>query len=87
MTDNNKLVELENASAITVTIPTNASIAFPIGTTINILQTGAGQVTVTGPSGGTFNFTPGNKLRATWSSASLIKRALDTWVMIGDLTA
>ena len=79
-------MELNNSSAITLTIPTNASVAYPTGTTITILQTGTGQVTVTGPSGGTLNYTPGNKLRAQWSSATLIKRATDTWVMLGDTT-
>jgi hypothetical protein len=86
LADNNKLVELSNASAITVTVPTNASVAFPIGSTVNLLQTGAGQVTVSGPAGGTLNFTPGSKFRTQWSSATLIKRATDTWVLIGDLT-
>lgn len=85
LTDNNKLVELANASAITVTVPTNASVAFPVGTTVNLLQTNGGQVTVSPAGGVTLNYTPGNKLRTTWSSATLIKRATDTWVLIGDL--
>ena len=85
--DAGKIVEVGNASAITLTIPTNGSVAYPVGTQITILQTGAGQITVTGPSGGTLNATPGTKLRAQWSSATLLKRATDTWVLIGDLTA
>jgi hypothetical protein len=85
--DAGDVVELGNSSAITLTIPTNAVAAFPVGTKITILQTGAGQVTVSGPSGGTLNATPGTKLRAQWSSATLLKRATDTWVLIGDLTA
>ncbi len=85
--DAGDIVELNNASAITLTIPTNASVPFPIGTQITILQTGAGQITVSGPSGGTLNATPGTKLRAQWSSATLLKRATDTWVLMGDLTA
>ncbi len=85
--DAGKIVEINNASAITLTIPTNASVAYPVGTQITLLQTGAGQITVTGPSGGTLNATPGTKLRAQWSSATLLKRATDTWVLIGDLTA
>jgi hypothetical protein len=86
LADKDKLVEMSNASANTVTVPTNASVAFPIGTQINILQTGTGQ-TLVGGSGVTINGTPGLKLRAQWSSATLIKRATDTWVLIGDLTA
>lgn len=85
--DAGKIVEINNASAITLTVPTNAGVAYPVGTQITILQTGAGQITVAGPSGGTLNATPGTKLRAQWSSATLLKRATDTWVLIGDLTA
>jgi hypothetical protein len=85
--DAGKIVEVGNASAITVTIPTNGSVAYPVGTQITLLQTGAGQITVAAPSGGTLNATPGTKLRAQWSSATLLKRATDTWVLIGDLTA
>ncbi len=85
--DAGKIVEVNNSSAITLTIPTNADVAYPVGTQITILQTGAGQITVSGPSGGTLNATPGTKLRAQWSSATLLKRATDTWVLIGDLTA
>jgi hypothetical protein len=68
----------------TLTVPTNASVAFATGTQINILQTGASQVTV-GGAGVTVNATPGLKLRAQWSSATLIKRATDTWALVGDL--
>jgi hypothetical protein len=70
----------------TLTVPTDASVAFPVGAQINLLQTGASQVTV-GGAGVTINATPGLKLRAQWSSATLIKRATDTWVLIGDLSA
>lgn len=84
--DNGKIIEMNNASANTLTIPTNASVEFPIGTQITILQTGAGQTTI-GGSGVTINGTPGLKLRTQWSSATLIKRATNTWVVIGDLVA
>jgi hypothetical protein len=87
LSDVNKLVELSNASAITLTVPTNASVSgIAVGSQINLLQTGAGQVTV-GGAGVTINGTPGLKLRAQWSSATLIKRATDTWVIVGDLSA
>jgi hypothetical protein len=83
---NNTIVELSNASAITATIPLNSSVAFPIGSQIQLLQTGAGQVTVAA-GGTTLNGTPGLKLRTQWSSATLVKRGTDTWVLIGDLSA
>ena len=89
LSDAGKIVEASNASAITLTVPTNASVAYPIGTQITILQTGVGQVTVAAATPGTttVNATPGLKLRAQWSSAVLTKRANDTWVLTGDLTA
>jgi hypothetical protein len=87
LADQSKVVEISNASANTLTVPLNSSVAFPTGTTITILQTGAGQTTITPTGGVTINGTPGLKLRAQWSSATLIKRATDTWVAIGDLSA
>lgn len=87
LADRDKLVEVSSASGVTVTIPTNASVAYPVGTSIDILQTGVGQVTIAGASGVTVNSTPGLKLRTQWSSATLFKRATDTWVVYGDLSA
>jgi hypothetical protein len=87
LSDRDKLVEINNASANTFTIPLNSSVAFPIGSTINIVQTGAGQTTITPTGGVTINNTPGLKLRTQWSTATLIKRGTDTWLAFGDLTA
>jgi hypothetical protein len=87
LSDASKVVEVSVGSANTVTIPTNASHAFPIGTQILILQTNTGQTTLTAAGGVTINATPGLKLRTQWSSAVLIKRATDTWVALGDLVA
>ena len=88
LTERDDLIEMGSASALTLTIPTDATLDFPIGTTIDILQTGAGQVTIAPVSGTvTVNATPGLKLRTTWSSATLLKRAANTWVVFGDLTA
>jgi hypothetical protein len=87
LSDSAILVELNNASANNLTVPLNSTVAFPIGTQINILQTGAGQTTIVATGGVTINATPGLKLRTQWSSATLIKRASDTWVAIGDLIA
>jgi hypothetical protein len=81
------LIEMGSASALTLTIPLNSSIAYPVGTSLDILQTGAGQVTIAGAAGVTVNATPGLKLRTQWSSATLFKRAENTWVVYGDLTA
>jgi hypothetical protein len=88
LTERDSLIEVSKATATTITIPTDATLNFPIGTSIDILQTGAGQVTIAPVSGTvTVNATPGLKLRTTWSSATLLKRAANTWVVFGDLTA
>jgi len=87
LTERDTLIEMGKATAQTVTIPANSSVAFPVGTSIDILQTGAGQVTIAGAGGVTVNATPGLKLRAQWSSATLFKRATDTWIVMGDLSA
>jgi hypothetical protein len=84
LTDNGRLVTLDNAAAITVTVPLNSSVAYATGAIINLQQIGAGQVTVAGAAGVTLNGT-GTKTRAQWSAASLVKTATDTWTLIGDL--
>ena len=84
LADNGKLVTLSNASAITLTVPTNASVAYATGAQINIQAIGAGQVTVVGDTGVTVNGT-GTKLRTQWSAATLVKTATDGWTLIGDL--
>lgn len=88
LTDAGKVVTLTNGSAITLTVPTNASVAFPIGTQITIAQMGAGQVTVAGAVGVTvYSADSFLKLRAQYSSGTLIKTATNTWLLIGDLAA
>ena len=89
LTERDDLIEMNSASAITLSIPTDATLNYPIGTSIDILQTGAGQVTIAAVTPGTttVNATPGLKLRTTWSSATLFKRAANTWVVFGDLSA
>lgn len=82
-----KMVEVSNASANSLTVPPNSSVAFPIGTVIDVLQTGAGQTTIVAGAGVTINRAIGLKLRAQWSAASLVKRDTNTWVAIGDLSA
>lgn len=87
LTERDNLIEVASASATTITIPTNTAVAYPVGTSIDILQTSTGQVTIAGDAGVTVNATPGLKLRTQWSSATLFKRAANTWVVYGDLTA
>jgi len=82
--DANKMIEMTEIS--TLTIPSDSTYNFPIGTYIEVLQTTSNQVTIAG-DGFTPNATPGLKLRSQWSSASLIKRAANSWVVLGDLKA
>jgi hypothetical protein len=82
------LVTLTNASAITLTVPTNASVPFAIGTQITITRAGSGSLTVAGDVGVTVNSADGFlKLRTQWSSGTLIKLNTNSWILIGDLSA
>ena len=88
LADDGKLVTLDNASAITVTIPPNSSVAYGIGTQINLMQLGAGQVTISAGAGVTLR-SAGSKLKtsAQYAVATCCKIATDTWVVIGNLSA
>jgi hypothetical protein len=81
LTDAGKLVTLSNASAIALAVPTNASVAFPIGTQIQLVQLGTGKVTVSGTG---VVGTPTLAFRAQYSAATLIKYGTDNWLLIGD---
>jgi len=83
---NNTVVALSNTSAITVTIPTFATVALPVGSQIQLNQINTGQVTISPASGVTLNGTPGYKLRAQWSFATLICTATNVWLLVGDVT-
>lgn len=86
LADAGKMVTLANASAITLTIPLNSSVAFPVGTRIDIAQGGAGQVTVSAAVGATLRSSNSKvKLSGQYSGATLWKQATNTWWLIGDL--
>lgn len=88
LADQGKVVELTAATAVALTVPTNASVAFPVGTTIGLLQYGAGQVTVAGAGGVTLRSSGGRlKTAAQYSAVWLRKRATDEWVVTGDTAA
>jgi hypothetical protein len=85
--DAGQVVEMNSAGANTVTIPTNADVPFPVGVTILVVQTGTGQTTIAGDSGVTVNAAGGFlNLTARWSSATLLKRDTNSWVVVGDLS-
>lgn len=87
LADNTNLVEMNSSSANTVTIPSDSAVAFPVGSAIDIFQRGTGQTTLVAGSGVTLLYTPGLKLRARYSAATVIKRSANTWIVTGDLTA
>jgi hypothetical protein len=79
--DEGKCVEVNSSSGTTVTVPTNASVDFPIGTRVWVRKMGTGNVGVVGASGVTINWVGGNfTVSAQYSRAELHKRATDTWV-------
>jgi hypothetical protein len=86
LSDAGKMIEMSSGF---FQIPTDASVNFPVGTQITVLQTTSSQITIQAVTAGTttVNGTPGLKLRTQWSSATLVKRAANLWVAIGDLSA
>jgi hypothetical protein len=90
LSDRDDLVTASNGSAQTYSIPLNSSVAFPVGTLINVIQIGAGQVTIQGVGGVTVASTGATatapKLRAQYSSATCIKAGTDTWYVVGDIS-
>ena len=88
LTDAGKLIETNNASANTLTIPPNSSVAFATGNQILVIQKGAGQTTLAPGSGVTINSKDSNlKITGQYSAVTLIKADTDTWYAIGDLSA
>jgi hypothetical protein len=87
LSDWGKIVEMNVASANTLTIPTNASVAFPIGTEIQVLQYNDGQTTIAGP-GVTLRSKSGQlKIANKWTGVTLVKVGTDEWYVIGNLSA
>lgn len=88
LSDNGKIVEIDSSSAQILNVPTNAT-AFPIGAQITITQVGTGQVTIAASTPGTttINSSSGLKLRTQWSTATLVKRENEKWLLTGDLSA
>ena len=84
-----KLVEINNISANTLTIPPNADVAFPIGSIVNVQSIGEGQTTLVEGSGVTIQYPTGTGLKMIDknSAVTLIKRGTNTWRVIGRLSA
>jgi hypothetical protein len=85
--DEQKLVEMDVATANTLTVPPASSVTWATGTQVHVVQIGTGQTTLTPGSGVTINGTPGLKTRARYSTVTLIYRGSDVWLAVGDLAA
>jgi hypothetical protein len=87
LADKGKVVEMSNASPNTLTIPANASVAFPLRTLITVIQYGAGQTTIAA-SGGVVLRSLGSALKTSgqYAAVSLYKRGTDEWVVFGSTT-
>lgn len=81
-------VEMNKSSAQTLTIPTNASVAYDTYTWINIVQTGAGTVTIVAASGVTLNGVSVGSctISGRWGGVSLRKRGTNSWGIVGQHT-
>ena len=85
LADANKLVTLDS-TGISVTIPVASSVAYPTGSQIHLYQSGTGQATIVGDTGVSVNSSNGLKTRTQYSVATVIKVAVNSWVLIGDTT-
>jgi hypothetical protein len=90
--DNGQVVTMNNSSSNTFRLPTNASVAFPIGTQINVLQIGTGQTTINAVTSGTTTIQSTGAapaapvLRARYSAATCLKAGTDLWYVFGDIS-
>lgn len=85
--DLGSIIETTGSSAVTVTIPAEATVPFEIGTLINVTQVGAGIATVAAAAGVWLNGIVGGSvaLDGQWSGAALVKRGADAWIIQGAL--
>ncbi|QDP57254.1 MAG: hypothetical protein Unbinned221contig1000_42 [Prokaryotic dsDNA virus sp.] len=88
LSDRDKLVEMDVATANTLTVPAESSVNFEIGTQVIMVQKGAGQITISGDTGVTV-YSEGSKTKTVgrYALATLIKCDSDTWYLGGNLEA
>jgi len=86
LTDSNSLIEITSPSNSTFTIPNFSTVEFPIGTQIELLRGGTGNVGITGATGVTLNSAQNYlNLNYQYSSAKAINKSQNVWYVIGDL--
>lgn len=90
LADAGKIITSSNGSAVTVTIPPNSSVAYPIGSSLTIISIGVGLTSLAQGAGVTITSTGAVStapvLRVQHSSATAIKTATDTWRVVGDIS-
>jgi hypothetical protein len=92
LANNGQVVTMNVSSGNTFSIPTNASVAFPIGTQITVLQIGTGQTTIQAVTSGTTTVLSTGataaqpKLRVRYSAATCVKAGTDLWYVFGDIS-
>ena len=82
------LIQMNKSTAINFTIPTNASVAYPVGTALTVLNIGAGALTIKAVTSGTTTVLSAGAVAAQptlaqYKSAVCIKTATDTWYVVG----
>jgi len=82
LSDDGKLINMNASSAVTLTVPANSSVSFPIGTRIYVRKGGAGDVTISGATGVTINAPFGNTITTQYQTVALMKVGTDTWDLI-----
>jgi hypothetical protein len=88
LTDDGKFIDMNKGSAVTLTVPKNSSVAFPVGAGVILRQKGAGQVTIAPVDGDvTINYQDGLKTTAQHAVAALLQVAANVWVATGSLEA
>lgn len=85
------ITPMNKATAIAFKIPTNASVAFPVGTVLTVLNIGAGTCTISAVTSGTTTIlsagaTAASPTLAQYKSAACIKTAVDTWYVVGAIS-
>jgi hypothetical protein len=85
-----KLVTMDNAAANDFLIPTDASVAFPVGTVLNVYMKGAGVTTIKAVTSGTTTVvsagaTAAQPVLARYKTAACIKLATNSWVVVGGI--
>jgi hypothetical protein len=84
--DSSEILEFTNASGCQITIPTNASVNFPVGSQITLVQAASNPINVVAAGGVTLNSKLGYKVSAAqWVGLVLYQREVDSWVLLGDL--